>query len=470
LGVLPLRTGAVLYCRVIAFVSDAIAWAVGRFSLFGRKDVMKTGRKRQEALEAKVFWVFSVIGGLATVVWCFLLGGWTTERTSLALAACSAAFAFGSLLGFIFTIFGEELEPLGKIRDAMIALASGIAGISVAKVNDIGAMIGSIQLFNDRSAKGSWFSVLFMSTYFVAGFYFMYLMRKLALNPALARSRVAIERIQISGSVSVVAMELGKKLPQSVLLGREFIEDLVEDGGKQAEQLRSVLFGDDVERFLAICERDLEAGSQMQLDTVGKAAILHYYRIYFKEEADRGPQEERAIEWITRTLLMDPLDRLFQIKLADVFGMQEGYGEAVSIFERLERDEDAPQYVQQWLGYFLLFIEGREGDSIKHSLEFHRRFPDESDGLFNAACGYAQLYAIELRDHGVKEIQTSENRMRSLSFLEEAVRLDPGSRSIALKVSEPGDSFESLASDVDFLQIVGDARVPGGTKNANGSS
>ncbi|HXM44247.1 MAG TPA: hypothetical protein VN924_23630 [Bryobacteraceae bacterium] len=136
----------------------------------------------------------------------------------------------------------------------------------------------------------------------------------------------------------------------------------------------------------------------------------------------------------------------------------------------LERDEDAPQYVQQWLGYFLLFIEGREGDSIKHSLEFHRRFPDESDGLFNAACGYAQLYAIELRDHGVKEIQTSENRMRSLSFLEEAVRLDPGSRSIALKVSEPGDSFESLASDVDFLQIVGDARVPGGTKNANGSS
>ncbi len=48
--------------------------------------------------------------------------------------------------------------------------------------------------------------------YFVLGFYFMYLMRKLVLNPALAKSRVELDRIQISGNIAIFAKELGNLL------------------------------------------------------------------------------------------------------------------------------------------------------------------------------------------------------------------------------------------------------------------
>jgi tetratricopeptide (TPR) repeat protein len=254
-------------------------------------------------------------------------------------------------------------------------------------------------------------------------------------------------------------MELGNKLPQSVLLGREYIEEIVEDGGKQAEQLRTGLFSKDVDVFLAICEKDLKTGASIGMDNVAKAAVLHYYRIYFmKEDADRDRQQEIAIEWINRALLRDPLDSTYWIKLADVFGMQERYEEAVSILQRLERDADAPQYVQQWLGYFLLFIDGRESDAISHSMEYHRRFPDEADGLFNAACGHAQLYASELRQEHQKEMPDSQNRAAALRVLEDAIRIDPGNRAVARKHTEPGDSFDTLAKDADFLRITAEPK------------
>jgi tetratricopeptide (TPR) repeat protein len=191
---------------------------------------------------------------------------------------------------------------------------------------------------------------------------------------------------------------------------------------------------------------------------------LHYYRVYFeKEQKDRDRQQERAVEWINRAVLRDPLDPLFWIKLADVFGMQEKYDEAGSILERLERDENSPQFVQQWLGYFLLFLDGREHDAIRHSLEFHRRFPGEVYGLYNAACGYAQLYTIELREKGVKEVHDLESRAKSLNILEDAIRIDPKLAVDARKHSEFGDSFESLASDVDFLRITGGREIDKGS-------
>jgi tetratricopeptide (TPR) repeat protein len=407
-----------------------------------------------QGFEKQLFWTASLIVAVLTVIWCFWLGAWKVEKTSLALATSSAAFAVGSLVGFIFTIFGEELEPLGKIRDAMIALASGIAGVSIAKVGSLGLTLGRIQLLGESSSDSQSFSVLFVLVYFVSGFYFMYLMRKLVLNPALAKSRLELDRIQISGNVALVAMELGNKLPQSLLLGRESIEEIVEDGGKQSEELRAGLFSKDVEEFLAICDQDLKAGARLQMDTVAKAAVLHYYRIYFKkEDADRDRQQELAIEWINRALLRDPLESTFWIKLADVFAMQDRYEEAVAILQRLERDEDAPQYVQQWLGYFLLFMDGRESDSIRQSLEFHRRFPDESAGLFNAACGYAQLYESELRQGRIKEKLDSHNRSESLRILEDAIRIDPENKAYARKYAKPDDSFACLAEDADFLRI-----------------
>jgi tetratricopeptide (TPR) repeat protein len=282
----------------------------------------------------------------------------------------------------------------------------------------------------------------------------MYITRKLILNPALAKSRVALDRIQLSGSVSLIAISLGNILPTGVLLGRSFIDDdMVEGGGKEVEQLRSELYSDEVDTFLNGCENDLKRGVPILPDSISKAALLHYYRTYFEPREVREAQMAKAESWINRALLRDPLDLAFQIKLADIFGLQDRYDEAVSIFERLERNDESPQYVQQWLGYFLLFIEGREREAIRHSLEFHRRFSDEASGLFNAACGYAQLYGIELREKHKSSIATSENRKKCLEILEQAISIDPETKATALKYATADDSFASLSSDKAFHRL-----------------
>jgi hypothetical protein len=86
----------------------------------------------RDSFERRIFWGTSILAVVLTLGWCYLLGAGNIEKTSLALTVCSASFAVGSLLGFLFTILGEELEPLGKIRDAMIALVGGIAGIGLS--------------------------------------------------------------------------------------------------------------------------------------------------------------------------------------------------------------------------------------------------------------------------------------------------------------------------------------------------
>jgi tetratricopeptide (TPR) repeat protein len=151
--------------------------------------------------------------------------------------------------------------------------------------------------------------------------------------------------------------------------------------------------------------------------------------------------------------MRDPTNPDFQIKLADLLGMRGRYDEAVSIIERLEREDHSPQFIEQWLGYFLLFIPGRELDAIKHSMSFHNRFPDESSGLFNASCGYAQLYTAELRQKGLKELSDSANRIESLRLLRQAISEEPDLAALAKNHSDSSDSFESLVSDPEFVRL-----------------
>jgi tetratricopeptide (TPR) repeat protein len=401
-----------------------------------------------------LFWGISTFAALASATWCLILGAWDPERVSLILATCSAAFLTGSVIGFVLSIFGDETEPFGKLRDALVALASGIAGASLARVNEIGSKIGEVALFGHNTQQGQWFSALFVTTYTIMGFYFMYLLRKLILNPALAKAKIILDRIQTSGRIGKVATDLAKNLPRNVLMGRISIPEEEEEWDEEEKQLRLELASPIVESFLSDCEGYLAEHSDLSPDEVAKAAVLYYYRAYLME-TDHKKQQEKAIEWINLALNRDPLNLEFQIKLADVFGMQGRYDEAVSIFERLVRDDESPQYVQQWLGYFLLFIDGREEDAIKHSKAFHEKFPSESYGLFNAACGYAQLYEQELRAKGIKAYIDSENRKECLRNLETAIRIEPELREKARRESKPKEWFEVLEKDDDFLKLVG---------------
>jgi tetratricopeptide (TPR) repeat protein len=403
--------------------------------------------------EKQLFWGASIVLAILSFFWSLFLGGFNVELSSMAIALFSSAFAIGSLVGFIFTIFGEEIEPFGKIRNSMVAVASGVAGLSIAKAAEMGGLIGKVRIFNTPPEQSSWFSVMVVTIYVIAGFYFMYLLRKIVLNPMLAKSQKEIERFQISGSVSAVTIEVEKAIPQSLLLGREYIADTVEDDGPQAKELDLKLFSKTVVEFLKSCEDDLQAGVNLGKDIIERAGMLYYYQSYFKKE-DREARIEKAIEWVGRTLVRDPLNIAFSIKLGDLYWMQDRYDETVAIFERLVKDPDSPQYSRQWLGYYLLYIDGRENDAIESSLKYFGLFPTEPAALFNASCGYAQLYLLEQQKPGATPDLSSDNRDLSLSSLRRAIRMDSDFKKLGRKYAEIGDSFEALISDKEFRTLI----------------
>lgn len=400
-----------------------------------------------------VFFGISAASLGLTVWWCRSLGSNDIERFSTALLLCASSFLVGSLFGFIFTIFGDEVEPLGKIRDAaLIAVTSGAAGIGLARAQDLGHLAGSIHILGAEHDQNPQFVILLTLTYFIVGFYFMYLLRKLVLNQELAKSKAAMDRLAQNTAVSTIAMRISSELSPDLLLGRQYIDD---DDVEGKESLKDSLFSANVNEFLKGCEDDIKSGSAISGATLAMAARLQYYRIYFDKEgtAARAEQQQKALAWISRALVCDPFDQDLQIKLADVFGLEARYDKAVSIMERLERNENAPQYVQQWLGYYLLFIEGREGDAITQSLQYHERFRTESSGLFNAACGYAQLYKLEIAKLGPEGGYDSGNRTKSLDLLSQAILIEPSLKKLAKEHSDEGDSFDCLKSDTRFIAL-----------------
>ncbi len=404
-----------------------------------------------------VLTIFLALLTVFTIFWCLLLGSGRLERASLALVLCASSFCVGSALGFMFSIFGDEQQQFGKIQDAMIALGSGIAGAGLARAAALGRLLGRVPVLAVNKDLNSSFSNLTAVTFFVIGFFFMYFYRKLAINPALAEARGAIDRLQQTGAASRTATAVTERLSQSLLLGRQYIDEVEDLDPVEANKLREELFAEDVNQFLVASEQDVRRGISLPQDNVALAARLNYYRVYFqKDDVARSQQESIALEWIRRALIRDPGNPDLQIKMADILALQEIYKDAVSILERLERDEDSPQYVQQWLGYFLLFIDGREEQAIRVSLQYHERFPDDSSSLFNAACGYAQLYQKELSDYGTDELRDSDYRRQSLALLGRATKLDPELRALARKHSVDGDSFEALRDDGEFIRIIAD--------------
>lgn len=350
----------------------------------------------------------------------------------------------------------------------MIAVASGITGVGIARAKDIAQSLGSVHIFPSTSNDPSSFSILIVVTYFVSGFFFMYFFRKLALNPALAKAGRTIERLTVTGRVDIIETELASKIRPSLLLGREGIEELEDLEKEDAELLRKDLFHEEVNRFLDACEEDARTTAQLLPQNIAIAARLHYYRVYFEKEGTpaRLDQEVKATDWIHRALMRDPTNPDLQTKLADILQMQGSYAEAVAIIERLEREDSAPQFIEQWLGYFLLLVGGRERDAIRHSQQYFDRFPDSWSALYNVSCAYAQLYAIELREKHLQALPESENRLKSLELLAKVVANESDFARVALKHSEPTASFDALVNDSEFMRLTAGS----GYTNRKGSS
>jgi tetratricopeptide (TPR) repeat protein len=405
--------------------------------------------------------IWTTLAAASVYAWIFA-GQGSQWRTILIAGASLSSFMVGCLVAFLFTSYGEESPTVGKVRDWLIG---GLTGLTVAKAAEIKAF-----LLTFAAGPGpSEFALVAGAaiTYAILGFFFMFFQRELILNVLLAASRAERLKLEGSGAAGRVLQRVLAALPPSLLSGVDNVDDSARFRKKEAEKLRVILYSMDVQKFLDDCDDALKSGRSLDWDVVSKAANLHYYRTYFEKDEQQFAQASLANSWITRALNLNPLHVDFTVKYADTLGMMDRYDEAAAILERLERTPDAPAYVEQWLGYFLLFVD-RPDDAIKYSEAYHARFPHEFDSVFNIACAYAQKYCEELRQTGQSQNLDSENRRRALTRLREALRSEPEYEEIVrTKWTEPGDSFDCFLHDREFRALVhlsdeSTADLPGG--------
>jgi tetratricopeptide (TPR) repeat protein len=400
------------------------------------------------------FLVLWLLVFIVTAWWIWYTGRGSPQRVSLLAAAGIASFMLGCLAGFLFSSYGEETSTIGKIRDWLIG---GITGVGVSQLIDQGSalkrMLGTFML----DPKPNDFALVTGVTVSCSclGFFFMFFTRELFVNVFLAQSRAERGRVEGTLVAGQVAQHLLLSLPASILSGVDNIGDILDP--QKADKLRAQLYGDDVQKFLDEAQEIVRTGGALDWNVISRAANLHYYRTYFEKDDAKRAQAHRAMEWILRALALNPLHVELTVKYADTLGILEQYKQAVAILERLAGTPEAPTYIKQWLGYYLLFVPHRLDDSLRYSKEYLSAFPGDADTLFNVACAYAQKYCSEVRPDKAEE---SPNRKMALSNLRDALSRNPGYAEIVrTRWTQKGESFDCLASDAEFRAIVAAAEA-----------
>lgn len=393
----------------------------------------------------------------ASLVWLVVAGQHSLQRLVLLVGLSLASFMVGCMTGFLFTSYGQEKDTIGKVRDWLLG---GITGLTIAQASNIKAFL---RYFATDDSTQEFALVASIAILYVGiGFFFMFLEREIILNLWLAQSRAERGRLEGTEQAGHVALRLLQALPASVLTGVHDVRDVFDDD-EEEEELRKLFDSEDLKTFLNEAEESAKTGAPLDWDVTSKVAYLRYYLTYFAEKKSKESEAELASQWIIRALNLNPLHVDLSVKYADMLDLLDRASEAVSILERIERTPEAPAYVRQWLGCFLLKLEGREDEAIEYSLEYHRQFPDESDTFFNIARAYALKYCRELESTGDTAALKSENRRQALEYLRRALRAQPDYVEDFKKRWVSGDTNKSdwkcLLQDSEFIQIVGHAPV-----------
>lgn len=382
--------------------------------------------------------------GVLSLLWWYVAGQGSLEKRVMLVWLSLASFMVGSLVGFLFSSYGEESSTLGKIRDWLVGV---ITALTVAKAASIK---GVLDYFAGSSGLPFAHTVAAAVFYVGLGFFFMFFQRELILNILLAQSRAERGKVEGSQQATEAIQHLLLRLPVSLLTGVDYVEEVPDISEKEAKRLRDLLYAPDVETFLKEADDAVTHGS-VDWDVAVKAAYILYYRTYF--EKDNSDLIDNALQWITRVLNMNPLHVDLTMRYADLLGAQEDYEAATAVLERLILREEAPALARQWLGYYFRYVEGRWDDAIRYSEEYHKMFPQETDSLFNVAYVYLQKYCKELRVDRKTENKESKNREHALKALEAALQDQPEMRDTVRKWTE-GKGPQCIKNDQDFLSLI----------------
>jgi tetratricopeptide (TPR) repeat protein len=387
--------------------------------------------------------------GLITTGLLVGLGHHLKTQAMLLTGLVLASFMTGCVAAFLFTSTSDEANSVGKVRDWAIG---GITGLTIVKFDAIKAFL---KLFADPSLNiGFALSTSVAITYVGLGFFFMFFKRELVLNLLLAAGRAERGRIEGTTQAGVIALELFAILPASIFAGVEDAEDLLKNRPEESAKIKECLSGDEVTKFLEKSHSALRAGTSLDWDVISKVAYLEYYRSYFVDDAQKRDQRQVAYEWITRALVMNPEHIDLKIKRADTLALMERYSEVVSTLEELRRTPECPTFVDQWLGFYLLYLPGREEDAIRCSCTYRERFPFSNETLRNIASGYAQLACRAARGSGRLDTD-SEYYKKAIESLKAALVENPDYEKIMQTTwIGPTGSFSCFASDDGYRDAV----------------
>ena len=430
---------------LISLLALSVLLVGSRWLLRGSADHPETSNKSSSWR----LWAATFLGSL---VWLAFAAQHSLLRLVLILGLGLASFMVGCLVGFLFTSYGQEKDTIGKVRDWLVG---GITGLTIAEAANIKTLLWNFSLTDTPQDFALVVSVAIL--YASVGFFFMFLERELFLNPWLAASRAERGRLEGIEPAGQAALKLLQALPASILSGVHDVGEVVDDD--QEKELRKSLFSPDVTKFLSDAEEAAKSGATVDWDVTSKVAYLRYYMTYFGDEKERKSEADLASQWILRALNIIPLHVDLNAKYADVLDLLDKTAEAVSILKRIERTPDAPAYIREWLGYYLLRLEGKEHESIHYSMEYHKQFPEETDSFFNIARAHARKYCEELKSDDKTSLPHSPNRKEALDFLRKALHAQPEYRKTFQEkwTSDKSESndWKCMLQDAEFRELVG---------------
>jgi tetratricopeptide (TPR) repeat protein len=406
---------------------------------------MQSAQKRSEF--SRVLWILTSI---AILIWCLYVCHNHQWRWALLTGLAAAAFVSGSFVGFVFTTYGDEKDSIGKVRDWLVG---ALAGLTIVKFS---SLRGVLLLFAHTTTAADYALTVSVALVFAGlGFYFMFFGRELFFNIPLARKRAERFLIENSHEAGVVTIAINSILPSSVLIGIADADSLLKSDPDKAAALEKALDAPEVIEFLAACEKAITEGRALDWDILSKAANLQYYRAYLPDSADRPNQQEVALEWVSRALVLNPDHVDLTVKRADVLALLSRWRETVATLEALYPRPDCPFFVEQWLGYYLLYISGREDEAIKCCQSYLSRFPDSNESLRNLASAYAQKACLAAKKNSQSLDTTSVDYKNALDQLKEVIRTNPGYLpTIQEKWIAADGSFSCFAQDPAFQKII----------------
>lgn len=390
-----------------------------------------------------------IVAGLLSIAGLPIVAQLSWHRFVLLDALSVASLMVGSIVGFLFTSYGEEAGTVGKVRDWLVG---GITAITVLKAESIKGLLLDFAVGPEPNEYA--LVVAIAITYSVFGFLYMFVQRELILNVLLAESRAERGRLEGTREAGQVVLRLLANIPANILSGSEDIDILDTLSKAEGDALRDQLNSSEVTNFLQQADQAVKAGNA-DWQIVAIAANLYCYRTYFESNGEARLQKAKiAACWLDRALLINSKHVDFTVKRAAIAGEMKRTGDTTLILEALNRRSDAPFFVRQWLGFYLLDYPERLDESIEYSKSYHSILPEESDALFNIAAAYGRKYCQNARKENRQP--NPSDRENALVYLKQALDRQPDYvTAVRDKWSKPDGSFSCLKDDDEFRLLVG---------------